>query len=166
MKGIMMGVILHKKTDTSMRFGLSMVLLLTALLFPACSSQSTLLKGDKNRRALADHYYNKKEYHKAKDELQSIVIENPDDAESLFRLGVIYGHEGSTNASYTAFKKVISIDPNYSKAYYNIGVLYANSKSATGKKISVRYFSKFLELEPDTQYRQEIERWKSSHLNH
>lgn len=161
-----MSVIVHKKPDRSMRFGLSMVLLLTIVLFSACSPQSTLLKGDNDRRALADHHYTKKEYHKAKDELQSILIENPDDAESLFRLGVIYGNEGSTNASYKAFKKVISIDPNYSKAYYNIGVLYANSKSATGIKISVRYFNKFLELEPDTQYRQEIERWKSSHLNH
>ena len=155
-----------KNPYISKRFGLSVVLILTAMLVSACSSQSTLLKDENNSRALADQYYNQKEYDKAKHELQSILIENPDDVGSLFRLGVIYGNEGSTNASYKAFKKVISINPNYSKAYYNLGVLYAKSKSTKSIQLSINYFNKFLELEPDTQYRQEIEQWKSRHLNH
>jgi tetratricopeptide (TPR) repeat protein len=162
----MMSIFINNASGKWMGLSRYMVVLLAAALVSACSYQSTRLKGEHRHRLLADQYYKQKEYAKAKDELQSILIENPHDVGSLFRLGVIYGNEGSTNASYNAFKKVISIDPNFSKAYYNLGVLYANSHSKNGVQLSIKYFDKFLEMEPGTPYRREIQQWKSRHLNH
>jgi tetratricopeptide (TPR) repeat protein len=140
-------------------------LLLIAVLVAGCSLQSATIKDENSRRKLADDYYHQKEYDKAKNELQSILIQNPNDIQALFLLGVIYGKQGSTNASCHAFKKTISIDPYYSKAYYNLGVLYAKSKTPENIQNSIKYFDKFLELEPETRLRQEIEQWKFYHLN-
>lgn len=149
-----------------MAFGSYLFLLLIAALIVSCTSQSAIIKDEKSHTKPAENYYHQKEYDKAKEELKSILIKNPNDIEALFLSGVISGKQGSTSASRKAFEKIISLDPQYSKAYYNLGVLYANSKSAEDKQNSIKYFDKFLELEPDTKFRQELEQWKSYHLNH
>lgn len=141
-------------------------LLLIAALVAGCSSLSALGKDGNSRRMMADDYYHQKEYDKARHALQSILIKKPNDLESLFLLGLIDGKQGETSASCHTFKKIISIDPFYSKAYYNLGVLYAKSESPGDIQDSIHYFDKFLELEPDSKFRYEIEQWRSHHLNH
>ena len=162
----MMIILGDRKSNQAMAFGCYLILLLIAVLVAGCASQSAIKKDEDSHTKLADEYYHQKEYNKAKDELQSILMKNPKDIEALFLLGVISGKQGATNASRNAFKKIISLDPQYSKAYYNLGVLYAKSKSSEDIQKSIKYFDRFLELEPDTKLRQELEQWKAYHLNH
>lgn len=162
----MMNIFWDRKANQTPALGCHIFLLLIAVNVAGCASQNAIIKDENSHTWIAEHYYHQKEYDKAKKELKSILIKNPNDIEALFLLGVISGKQGSTNSSRKAFKKIISLDPQYSKAYYNIGVLYAKSKSAVDRKNSIKYFDKFLELEPDTELRQELEQWKSYHLNH
>ena len=162
----MMNSLWDRKLSRTRALGSYLFLLLIVLHAAGCTSQSAIIKDENSYIWKAENYYHQKEYVKAKKELKSILIKNPKDIEALFLLGVISGKQGSTSASRKTFKKIISLDPQYSKAYYNIGVLYANSKSAGDRQNSIKYFDKFLELEPDTELRQELEQWKAYHLNH
>jgi superkiller protein 3 len=80
-------------------------------------------------------------------------------------LGVVYGHQGLIKESRAAFEKVISIDPKYSKAYFNLGVLYSNGKSENSLMKSIHYFDTYLSLEPEANEKDMIERWKLIHAN-
>lgn len=162
----MMTIYWDKKSNRTPTLGCYLFLLSIATLIAGCASQRVLIKDENSHLWQAEDYYHQKKYDKAKEELKSILIKNPNDIEALFLLGVISGKQGSTSASRKTFKKIISLDPQYSKAYYNLGVLYANSKSADERQNSIKYFDKFLELEPDTELRQELEQWKSHNLNH
>lgn len=148
------------------RSAIAIVVVITfiTVFFGACASQTGPEKIDGSHRDKADHYYKSKQYDKAKRELLSILKESPDDLEANFRLAVIYGTEGLINESRSAFLKVLSIDPQYSKAYYNLGVLYSNEESADYIEKSIEYFEAFLELEPEAKQRQEIEKWKAIQL--
>ena len=114
---------------------------------------------------MADQYYTKKEYEKAKQELLLVLKESPDDVQSNYRLGVVYAKEESLDKSRRAFKKVLTIDPNHSKAYYNLGVLHAKGDSQDDIKKSIRYFDKYLVLEQDSEHRPQIEKWKLRHIS-
>lgn len=128
-------------------------------LFWACASQTSTVNIDDGHSRRAEYYYKIKRYDKAKEELLIILKENPDDVETNYRLAVIYGKEGLIDQSRSAFKKVLSIDPEYSKAYYNLGVLYSNEETDNYIKKSIKYFEAFLEMEPEAKQRQEIEKW-------
>jgi tetratricopeptide (TPR) repeat protein len=131
----------------------------------ACASPNGIVDIDGNHRERAEYYYKAKQYEKAKKELLIVLKENPDDVKSNFRLAVIYGKKGLINESRSAFEKVLSIDPEYSKAYFNLGVLYSNGESAEHIKKSIKYFETFLVLEPDAKQRQEIEKWKAIQIS-
>ena len=145
-------------------FRMQVVIIFITVVFLACASQTSTVKSDGNHRERADYFYKAKQYDKAKQELSIILKEFPDDVESNFRLAVIYGNDGLINKSRSAFEKVLSIDPEYSKAYFNLGVLYSNGESADHIKKSIKYFDTFLELETDAKQRQEIEKWKTSQI--
>lgn len=162
----MMTVFFDKKSNRTPALGCYLFLLSIAALVGGCATQNALIKDENSYIWQAENYYHQKKYDKAKEELKSILIKNPNDIEALFLLGVISGKQGSTRTSRKTFKKIISLDPQYSKAYYNLGVLHANSKSAEDRQNSIIYFDKFLELEPDTEFRQELEQWKSNQSNH
>ncbi len=145
------------------RLGWCILCLLIASLAVNCASQGSTINEKDGRIKLAREYYRQQKLEKAKHELEIILLKNPKDIESLFLLGLIYGKQGSMNVSRSAFEKIISIDPQYSKAYYNIAVIYAKSKSPKDIRTSIRYFDKFLELEPGSKLRRDIENWKSEH---
>lgn len=114
-------------------------------------------------RQLAERYYQKKDYPKARSELLLLIAEEPRNAKAHYRLGVIYGRQGALQKSLDTFLQVISIDPQYGNAYYNIAVLYTKSGKKGHIQKSIRFFNKYLELEPDTGQREQIERWKALH---
>lgn len=145
--------------------GFVVVITFIAVFLGACASQTGQEKIDGSPREQADYYYKSKQYDKAKPELLSILKETPDDLEANFRLAVIYGNDGLIDESRSAFLKVLSIDPRYSKAYYNLGVLYANGESEEHIEKSIKYFEAFLELEPEAKQRQEIEKWKAFQIS-
>lgn len=160
----MMSGIYGKKSGRWPGFRIQVGLFLIAAIFLDCASQSDTVRSGGNHRELADYYYKEKKYDKAKHELLMILRENPDDVESNFRLGVIYGNEGLINESRTAFEKVLSINSEYSKAYYNLGVLYSKGDSAEHIQKCMKNFNKYLELEPDAVQRKEIEKWKACYF--
>jgi tetratricopeptide (TPR) repeat protein len=141
-------------------FRILIILIFIAAVFPACTSQTGTVRRNGNHLELADNYYRAKNYRKAKKELLIVLKNNPGDVESNFRLGVVYGNEGLIKKSQAAFTKVISLDPTYSKAYFNLGVLYSKEKSEDSIKNSIKYFDAFLKLEPDAIQKQEINKWK------
>jgi tetratricopeptide (TPR) repeat protein len=143
---------------------IQVVLTFIVLFFCACASQTSTKISKENHEARADFYYKSKHYDKAKKELLIILKESPDDVESNFRLAVIYGKEGLIDESRSTFEKVVLIDPEYSKAYFNLGVLYSNGESADHIQKSIEYFDTFLELEPDAKQRHEIENWKKRQI--
>lgn len=128
-------------------------------IFLACAQQASQIKIGGSQREMVDHYYKTKQYDKAKKGLLNILNEKPDDLESNFRLAVILGKEGLIDKSRSRFEKVLAINPEYSKAYYNLGVLYSNEKSEEYVNKSIKYFNVFLELEPKAERRQDIEKW-------
>lgn len=153
----------NPKPSRRIRLGWCILCLLIASLAAGCASQGGAINEKDGRIKLAREYYRQQKLEKAKHELESILLKNPKDIESLFLLGLIYGKQGSMKVSRSAFEKIISIDPQYSKAYYNIAVIYAKSKSPKDIRTSIRYFDKFLELEPGSKLRRDIENWKSEH---
>jgi tetratricopeptide (TPR) repeat protein len=139
---------------------LQFVLGFLSALTLSCANQNSLMNAEDIHKKRADEYYRKGEYEKAKQELLWVLKAAPDDVKANFRLGVIYGNEGSVEKSREAFKKVLSLDPGYSKAYYNLAVLYTKGDSQNDVKQSIQYFSKYLEIEPNSKHRRMIEKWK------
>jgi tetratricopeptide (TPR) repeat protein len=144
----------------------SAIQLIAFLLFPTiflvCCTSGGMAKSqpavpEVSQYRLADRYYRQKNYAKAKTALKEVLKENPDHKDAHYRLGVILGKEGAIKDAIGQFEKTISIDPDYGKAYYNLGVLHitAGDIESTGK--AIRYFDRFLELNPDSELRSRIE---------
>ena len=98
-------------------------------------------------------------YKKAEGELRWIIKQYPNDADSHFKLGVIYGKQGLTKKSCHEFLKTISINPDYAKANYNLGVLFMNDDSVCRYETVAYFFEKYLTLDPSSEHRESIERW-------
>lgn len=155
------------------RFGLGCGIVLLLMVIWACAGheRSALSKFESynyskkpvNHKDLAEEYYHQKQYEKAKSELRLALMENPRDVDAHFRLGVIYGKEDAVKESRIEFERVIAIDPQYSKAYYNLGVIFSKEDTPGSLEKSIEYFDKFLELEPDSAQKQQIEQYKYSH---
>ena len=54
---------------------------------------------------------------------QLVVKLSPDDAESLYNLGISYSRIGELNNSKLAFKKAIKINPEFIEAFNNLGLI-------------------------------------------
>ena len=131
-----------------------------AVIVSSCATQGSQMTAGNLHEKMADEYYRKKEFNKAKQELLWVLKAAPDDVKANFRLGVIYANEGFVGKSRRAFEKVLSLDSDHSKACYNLAVLYTKGGSQDDVKKSIRYFDKYLELEPDSEHRFMIEKWK------
>jgi Tfp pilus assembly protein PilF len=130
------------------------------VIVSSCATQGSQMTSEDLHKKMADEYYRQRDYKKAKQELLWVLQAAPDDVETNFRLGVIYANEGFVEKSRGAFEKVLFLDSDYSKAYYNLAVLYAKGHSQNEVNQSIRYFDKYLELEPDSEHRYMIEKWK------
>ena len=93
----------------------------------------------------------------ALEEFYQVVEANPRNADAWFKMGVIYQKLGDDAKAMGVYGKVLGIAPDYSKVYYNLGVIYAKSRSTYPQAIEM--FTKYLELEPDSPHREMLERW-------
>jgi tetratricopeptide (TPR) repeat protein len=80
--------------------------------------------------------------------LETQVLANPYDVNSLFQLGRLYYNNQQTDNAILAFQQIIILSPNYSNAHYALGVIF----SARGEKdLALTEFKKVLELNPGNQ---------------
>lgn len=67
----------------------------------------------------------------AKAELESLIQDEPDNANLYFNLGYLNEELGDEQAAIRAYKSAIAADPNYFDAVYNLGVFYYNKAADT-----------------------------------
>jgi tetratricopeptide (TPR) repeat protein len=67
-------------------------------------------------------------------------------ADSLYRQGVKLFNNNQIPQALSTFEQVLTVDPKYAKAYYMLGLSYANSGDTAKAKESLK---KFLELAPN-----------------
>jgi tetratricopeptide (TPR) repeat protein len=67
-------------------------------------------------------------------------------ADSLYRQGVKLFNNNQIPQALTTFEQAVTVDPKYAKAYYMLGLSYANSGDTAKAKESLK---KFLELAPN-----------------
>ncbi len=139
------------------------VVFLFLILLSSCASDNHI-GGTKNteigkHRERGNEHYEKGFYKEAEGEFRWITEQYPGDADSHYKLGVIYSKQGLAKKSCYEFFKTISIDPDYAKANYNLGVLFFNDDSMYSAETAAYFFEKYLTLDPSSEHRETIERW-------
>jgi tetratricopeptide (TPR) repeat protein len=96
-----------------------------------------------------------KKFEEAQAELTKSAQLDPQQAgKYYFNLGAVYVNTGQNDPATEAFKKAIELDPNYSEAYYQLGLtLFAKATTTADGKIvppagTADAFQKYLELAP------------------
>ncbi len=71
----------------------------------------------------ARKFIDKNEIDKAIEELNKILVNNPESADALFYLGYCYHLKNDLFSAYENYSKVISLDPSHYNAYNNLGMI-------------------------------------------
>jgi superkiller protein 3 len=115
-------------------------------------------------------YYKNGAYEKAEEEYNKVLQHYPNDSDAHFKLGVIYYKMGVKynnkrliEKSLFKFLEVTSIDPKYSKAYFNLGTIFSSRGPYFDANKATFSFKKYLELEPQNSNREKIELWLSKY---
>jgi len=114
-------------------------------------------------KMIGNNYIEKKLYKKAEMVFTELIENNPNDADSYYKLGFIYHKIGKINKSLKNYLKVISIDPAYSKAYYNLGAIYSIEGNFYDVNKASFFFKRYLAIEPESQYKESIQNWLIKH---
>ena len=126
-----------------------------AIIITACPG-----KFDVNlHKKAADTYYQNNEFDNAEREYYQILEKFPRDSDAHFQLGVIYYKKNDYKKSIARFMEVISIDRKFSKAYYNLAIIHATKGPYYNEKQAAIFFKEYLNLEPDSAYKEKIESW-------
>jgi len=104
-----------------------------------------LLGGGEWRLILAAWYFKNKDYKSAELLYKEHIIEEPDSAEAINNIGVIYLNTGRHVEAEEYFKKAVKADAYYAEAHYNLGVIYWKQKRWQDV---IREFSITLNLNP------------------
>jgi Flp pilus assembly protein TadD len=67
-------------------------------------------------------------------------------AQGYYNLGIVLMNRGKSKEAVDAFNKAITLDANYPKPYYQLGIAYFGSASTIGQAVSA--LEKFLQLNP------------------
>lgn len=79
-------------------------------------------------RQIATGYFDKGDYEKAEKYLSKIVVENPDDTQALFFLGVAYEAKGDFENALKYYEKTLQIRSDYVEPRKRIAYIYFNQK--------------------------------------
>jgi len=80
--------------------------------------------------------------------IESLVLNNPFNAELRFQLGRLYYNNNRIDDSIAVLETVLQLSPNHSNALYSLGVAWQKKGN---KEKAQSYFEKVLELNPDNQ---------------
>ena len=69
------------------------------------------------------------------------------DLHGLYKIG-FYADQGQYYLAEENFLKAIEVEPNYTKAYYNLGIVYLRQEK---RDLAKKNFQKVLKLEPNNQ---------------
>jgi predicted Zn-dependent protease len=98
-------------------------------------------------------------YGTAKALLQKALRIEPDDAKSHYYLATIYretgNNKGELDKAISEYERAIQIKPDYAEAYFGLGLAYYRKEMNEKAKEA---FEKYLELNPNAEEREEIQR--------
>ncbi len=85
-------------------------------------------------------------YKKAAEGLVKTTDENPKNANNFYLLGGSYYVLGQVDNAIEAYKKSVELNPKFTKAIYNLGVAYLNTKKVN-KDAATEQYKLLLELD-------------------
>lgn len=86
------------------------------------------------------------DYLKVMKTFQQIILDDPNNAEAYYNLGVAYGELGQYQEAIEALEQAIRIDPNEPDAYYNLGIAYSELEQY---QEAIKAFKKSIRLRSD-----------------
>lgn len=92
-------------------------------------------------------YYQSGDLLQAEKTCRIILQKQPDNADALHCLGVIYSQSGQTDLAINYIKRALQIDPAFTDAYNNLGNLYQNIKQLDE---AIDSYRKALQLNPNS----------------
>jgi tetratricopeptide (TPR) repeat protein len=121
---------------------------------------------DEDKQILFNHlllkgeaHFEKKEYAKAQATFGQVIKSASFSELAHFRLGLIYFVQKQPMKSYQQFLKVITINPNYTKPIYSLGVLHASKGRLYNVDMVTFFFNRFLQIAPDSDSEEKINKW-------
>lgn len=119
----------------------------------AVLAQLQLLAADPNStaalQALADFHFAGEDFASAASWLEKLVALTPEDAEAHLMLGVARFYNYDLPGAEEAWLRVLEIDPEHARAYYNLGFLHL-SKDPADTAAARAAWERVLELAPDS----------------
>jgi tetratricopeptide (TPR) repeat protein len=91
--------------------------------------------------------YNNKQYPVALTKLDATLAKNPQDAMAYYYKGLVYDAQKKTSSAVQNYRSATRYKPDFSDAYYALGVDLDTAKDSSGAKLA---FSKFVELSGST----------------
>jgi tetratricopeptide (TPR) repeat protein len=120
--------------------------------------------GDTIKINLSVFYQRQKEYKKAEEVLQYLLLKSPQDANLHFRLGLIYRDVGRNEEAVSEFLKSVELAPHIINGYEELGNTYASKFKDLEK--ARHYYTKGIEAAPKAKTRIEGLRWMIQDLEH
>lgn len=102
------------------------LLLVPALLFGGCAGQTPVVDHQSAYQA-----YNAGDYELAAEKFTTLVQAVPKDAELWFRLGNSHARAKHPKEAVNAYENALLRDPQMSKAWYNMGIIYLQAALKT-----------------------------------
>ncbi len=115
-----------------------LLIILCLLCLPAAAADS-----NDELRGQINALYAQNEINKAYELLDAIKVKTPQD---YLLLGNILQDKGKLTEAVTMYKRATIIDPQFYKAFYNIGVIYMQQDRP---HLAVNEFKKVTDIEPD-----------------
>lgn len=93
----------------------------------------------------AERLYDQGDYKQAKESLNKLVADKPDNAEYWFQLGLVEFQLKNMDQSRQSFEQAVQINQDFAEAYYNLGVIAFNAKQY---KEATTNFKEVLRIQP------------------
>ncbi|MCB0749587.1 MAG: tetratricopeptide repeat protein, partial [Ignavibacteriae bacterium] len=100
------------------------------------------------RFALANLYYNHKDYTKAEEAFKTIIKQEPDFGPTYYSLGLLYAELEQTDEAIEQLKRATQKMPGNIRVYYNLGLLYDKINQ---QNLAEKTFINGLKVEPNNE---------------
>lgn len=86
---------------------------------------------------------------------EKALATNPNLEQAVYNIGVLYSRKGKVDDAIRLYMRLIREHPNNAQAHYNLAVLYDNQTKNNER--AIHHYSRYLQLEPNTTKKAEIE---------